>query len=452
MSRYYDHLIAVLEDAIPPHNFEAEMGLLGLLLTNNQLYGRISALVRAEDFADPDHGHIFEACSELISTGQRADPITLRKYFETSGALADVGGVDYLAKLAGSVITNLAAPHYAKAIREAAIMRRTINQCGETIQKITSGEYGSAANAVGELSREATALISEIPHEGLRRSDVLASLSKWVNEDLPCTPTCFESLNRCLGGGLYPGRAYALMGRLKSYKTMMAGQLSKAWNDDGVKHLFICGEMSAREIEERHVARELERNSMAFLSKKTRSDPAFRRAVEEYRQSTKDFILYENAAGIHFERLKSLVYSAVYTHGCRGFILDYLQLVRGSKRGQSRVEFLDEFTQWIADTVRQLDIWALVLGQINQEGKARWGEGVTMAFDQVYALRECDGIPNGRWLEMWETRYTPHINIGGPKDPAFELNGVVGPYLYEPDKIAPGDKGQTTMYDMKDFG
>ncbi|MBT3401919.1 MAG: replicative DNA helicase, partial [Rhodospirillaceae bacterium] len=65
----------------PPHNFEAEMALLGAILTNNRAYERVSEFLRADHFADPAHGRIFEAAARLIEAGQIADPVTLKNFF-----------------------------------------------------------------------------------------------------------------------------------------------------------------------------------------------------------------------------------------------------------------------------------------------------------------------------------------------------------------------------------
>jgi hypothetical protein len=88
---------------------------------------------------------------------------------------------------------------------------------------------------------------------------------------------------------------------------------------------------------------------------------------------------------------------------------------------------LGEVAQWIAEICRKLDIWALVAAQINQDGNTRGGEGMRLAFDQVYHLQPVgqDGgditLP-GRWLEMMDTRYTQWANIGSPDMAGLMLN------------------------------
>ncbi len=63
---------------VPPHNYEAEMALLGAILANNRAYERVQDFLRAEHFADSIHGRIYQACERLIDRGQLATPITLK--------------------------------------------------------------------------------------------------------------------------------------------------------------------------------------------------------------------------------------------------------------------------------------------------------------------------------------------------------------------------------------
>ena len=79
----YDHAPAPLEtSSAPPHNIEAEQALLGALLFDNEVYHRVGDWLKPDHFYDPLHGRIYEACSTLIERGQRADPTTLKHFFD----------------------------------------------------------------------------------------------------------------------------------------------------------------------------------------------------------------------------------------------------------------------------------------------------------------------------------------------------------------------------------
>jgi hypothetical protein len=149
--------------------------------------------------------------------------------------------------------------------------------------------------------------------------------------------------------------------------------------------------------------------------------------IKEYNGQAPRNTIYLDAPAITFDRLKHAVVTAHMRHGIKGFILDYWQLVSGKDGRASEAYHLGEVAQWIAEICRKLDIWALVAAQINQDGNTRGGEGMRLAFDQVYHLQPVgqDGgditLP-GRWLEMMDTRYTQWANIGSPDMAGLMLN------------------------------
>ena len=115
-----------------PHNVEAEQQLLGAILTNNDVFDRIAALVSATDFHDPVHGRIFEVAKSRISRNTLASPVTLKAFLEDDPGLRELGGPAYLARLAGSAISPFAARDYAQMIRDLSI-RRDLMQIGRDI-------------------------------------------------------------------------------------------------------------------------------------------------------------------------------------------------------------------------------------------------------------------------------------------------------------------------------
>src|SRR5271165_5416564 len=102
-----------------PHNTEAEQALLGALLVNNAAYSRVSDFLLPEHFYNPVHQRIYTAVTRLIERGQIADPVTLKGYFEQDGMLAEIGGVQYLGRLAAAVVTIINAADYGRTIYDS---------------------------------------------------------------------------------------------------------------------------------------------------------------------------------------------------------------------------------------------------------------------------------------------------------------------------------------------
>src|SRR5260221_12121553 len=110
----------------PPSNTEAEQALLGAILINNAAYSRVAEFLAPEHFANAVHGRIYAAIGKLLDRGQIANPITLKNLFDQDGALAEIGGAQYLAKLAEAAVTNINTQHFRRTIHELHLRRRLV--------------------------------------------------------------------------------------------------------------------------------------------------------------------------------------------------------------------------------------------------------------------------------------------------------------------------------------
>ena len=201
-----------------------------------------------------------------------------------------------------------------------------------------------------------------------------------------------------------------------------------------MKHLFVAAEMGAKEIHERCLARALNCSPDDF-SNESGHCPEFQRKIADLAATAKDGVIYQDAPGLTFDDLRRYVSSAVHTHKIEGVIIDYWQLVGGRGKNRSEAAHLDEVAQRIADFGRKNGVWSITMAQINQEGNTRGGEGIRLAFDQVYHLKgmgqdEDISLPQ-RWLQMLDTRYTAWKNVGDNASPGFLVNGN-GPYFEQP--------------------
>ena len=82
---------ASIEDATTlPHSVEAEQQLLGAILTNNDVYDRVAAIISAKHFYDPVHARIFEIAAARIARNQLASPVTLKAFMEEDEGLKEL--------------------------------------------------------------------------------------------------------------------------------------------------------------------------------------------------------------------------------------------------------------------------------------------------------------------------------------------------------------------------
>src|SRR5512142_1740269 len=119
----------------PPANIGAEQALLGAILINNAAHGRVAEFLLQEHFANAVNGRIFAAIARLIERGQIANPVTLKNLFDQDGALSEIGGAQYLVRLAASVVTIINAEDYGRQIHDLYLRRQLITIGEDTVNE-----------------------------------------------------------------------------------------------------------------------------------------------------------------------------------------------------------------------------------------------------------------------------------------------------------------------------
>src|SRR6202795_4756617 len=267
----------------PPSNTEAEQALLGAVLINNAAYGRVAEFLAPEHFGNAVHGRIYAAIGKLLDRGQIANPITLKNLFDQDGALAEIGGAQYLARLAEAAVTIINAEHYGRTIHDLHLRRELItvgqdvvtdafrhdldDPAIEQIERAESKlfELATAGQAEGGFQPFNTALTSAIN---------LAQAAFKRDGKTVGVATGFVDLDKKLGG-LHPSDLIILAGRPSMGKTALATNIAfsaaKAWRpaqgadgrtdlsrpaEDGAVIGFFSLEMSAEQLATRILAEE----------------------------------------------------------------------------------------------------------------------------------------------------------------------------------------------------
>ena len=152
-----------------PHNIEAEQGLLGAILINNDIIYDILDIVNETHFYEPIHKLIFSVIIKISNKGQLASPITLKSYFEVEKSLEDIGGSSYLARLANSAVSLDYAKNYAQIIYDLSI-RRGLYELGGKVQfEAIESEISIGPN---ELIENAERDLYQISEKGTATSGV----------------------------------------------------------------------------------------------------------------------------------------------------------------------------------------------------------------------------------------------------------------------------------------
>jgi len=120
---------------VPPHSLEAEESVLGAILLDNDAYDRIADLVGRGDFYVERHARIFAAMTAQSEEGLPMDTVTLSERLKQRNELTRVGGLSYIVELSERVPTAANVEHYAKIVREKAVLRRLIRVSTDIVER-----------------------------------------------------------------------------------------------------------------------------------------------------------------------------------------------------------------------------------------------------------------------------------------------------------------------------
>ena len=112
-----------------PYNMGAEQAVLGCMLTNSSALSEVFSSIKIEDFYTEAHRLIFEAAKMLFDTGKPVDLITVTEALGSKVEMA--GGLNYLSKLAMSIVTTQNLSQYLKIVKDSSSVRRLIEAANE---------------------------------------------------------------------------------------------------------------------------------------------------------------------------------------------------------------------------------------------------------------------------------------------------------------------------------
>ena len=378
----------------PPGNLEAEQALLGAILVNNDAASKVTDFLQPEHFQEPGHHRIFAAALKLIERGQIANPVTLKYYFEQDEALTEVGGAQYLARLAGAAVTVINAEHYARAIFDLAL-RRGLIQIGEAVvnQAYDADVDIEAKDQIEEAEQELFQLAEHGQADrGLQNFDyVLASAINMAEAafhrdgQMMGVATGLIDLDQKLGG-LHPSDLIVLAGRPAMGKSALATNIAfhAAHNIkrnrlesgegqivDGAVVAFFSLEMSAEQLATRLLAEQARIGSEKIRRGEISSDE-FSRLVSASQAIEQAPLYIDDTPALTISALRTRARRLKRQHDLGLVVVDYLQLLRGTGRyNENRVQEVSEITQGLKALAKELDIPVLALSQLSRQVEAR---------------------------------------------------------------------------------
>ncbi len=250
-----------------PANIEAEQALLGALLLNNEVADTIHRLT-PEHFYEPVHSEIFEVAMGKIAKGELVSPVILRPLLEAHEGLKELGGPDYLARLAGAAISVVSAKDYAETIIELAARRDLIGGLELAMAEVSlMHDIGATIEGLDEAMVEARRKTSRKPASMTFATAATLAMER-INEAVQRgtgvdIPTGIPELDDALGG-FSDDELIVLGGRPSMGKTALAVEIMRRQARLGLEGIYWSGEMSEESIAIRMIAAEAHEGGASY--------------------------------------------------------------------------------------------------------------------------------------------------------------------------------------------
>ena len=353
----------------PPQSILAEKAVLGACLLNENAIFSAMEFVRPEDFYLKEHQEIFRAMMELNRQNSPCDLVTVSEALSRSGHIDMVGGMEYLATLTAEVPSAASAEHYAKEVSNKATIRELINVSQQVMEDGYAG-HKSALELLGDAESVITRVgdtklgkgyteAEKVMLETFNRIDSLKN-----NTGITGIPT-FRDLDKCLAG-LQPGALIVLAARTGCGKTSMALNLASQAAVKYDKSVIVFSlEMSNEELAQRILCGHAKVDQHRWRSGILKDDE-IERLSESLNAFTGKRLFFDDTPGINIHEMRAKCRRLQAEHGLDMIVVDYLQLMRGVGRQESRQNEIAEISRSLKALAKEMNVPVLALAQLSR--------------------------------------------------------------------------------------
>lgn len=358
-------------DQTPPQNIEAEKAVLGAIFLNSDALVEAMEFVEAQDFYRRAHQIIFASMVTLNDRDEAIDAVTVSDLLTAQNQLDDVGGMSYIAELAGSVPTAANAGYYAKIVAQKATVRRLIKTATEITQKAYT-ENDDVTTLLDDAERDIMNVSEQRNQSGFKSiSDVLNASIEEIDrlyqndDDITGLPTGFAELDK-MTAGLQPDNLIILAARPAVGKTAFVLNIAQnvATKTDTTVAIFSL-EMGAESLVNRMLCAEgsIDAN---HLRTGNLAEDEWQNLIVAMGSLSKANIYIDDAAGVKMSEIRAKCRRLEKETGNLGMIvIDYLQLIEGTNH-ENRQQEVSDISRQLKKLAKELHVPVIALSQLSR--------------------------------------------------------------------------------------
>ena len=361
---------------IMPHSLEAEQSVIGSMIMDRDAILTASDMLVKDDFYHQQYGILFETITELFNGGDAVDIVTLQNRLREKNVPPEISSLEYVGELVNAVPTSANVKYYAQIVQEKAVMRRLIktneeiaNTCylgNESLDVILEDTEKKIFQLLQTRMTSDYVPIKDVVLKALERIEQASRTQGTVTG----IPTGFSDLDYKLSG-LQPSDLILVAARPSMGKTALVLNIAQyvAFHEDMATAIFSL-EMSKEQLVNRLFSLE-SRVDAQLLRSGNLSDADWEKLIEGAGIIGKSHLIIDDTPGISISELRSKCRKYKLEHDLKLVIIDYLQLMTGSGRSDSRQQEISDISRSLKQVARELNVPVIALSQLSRQVEQR---------------------------------------------------------------------------------
>lgn len=361
---------------VPPHDDAAELAVLGAMFLDREAASLALEMLTGEDFYRPDHRQVFEAAEELYHSGVPIDMITVKNKLEEKQVFDQIGGLPFLANISTSVGSSANMRHYAAIVEEKSVLRRLIRTANNISQMSYEGK--TDVNAIMDTAEKGIFDIMQNRHSDQfhhirdiavdsieKIEDIYRSKGK-----LTGVPTGFVDFDQKTAG-LQKSDLILLAARPSMGKTAFAlNIIQNAAIRSNVPTAVFSLEMSREQLVNRMLCSEAMLDAQRLRTGEL-TDSDWADLIQAMGPLSQAPIYIDDTPGVTPMEVRSKCRRLKVEKGLGLIVIDYLQLMSGNSRNDSRQQEISEISRSLKAIAREMEAPVIALSQLSRACEQR---------------------------------------------------------------------------------
>lgn len=361
---------------ILPHSIEAEQSVIGSMIMDREAIVVASELVSGEDFYNRQYGILFETMVELNDSGSPVDLVTLQNKLKEKDVPPEVSSLEFVRDLITAVPTSANIKYYANIVAEKATLRRLIrlneeiaNTCyagKESLEYILEDTEKRVFQLVQKRNTDDFVPIRQVVMNAMDKIEIAAKNKGSITG----IPTGFIDLDYRTAG-MQPSDLILVAARPSMGKTAFELNLAHymAFKKNLTVALFSL-EMSKEQLVNRMFSLESNVDAQKLRTGQL-NDQEWERLIESAGTIGKSKLIIDDTPGISISELRSKCRKYKLEHDLSIVMIDYLQLMSGSGRSESRQQEVSDISRSLKALARELSVPVIALSQLSRAVEQR---------------------------------------------------------------------------------